>query len=178
MIFHLWASINVLQCSLFSLWEDGLAEHQAEREHRDVQVKVALPGETRLPDDKVNQVRAFTSSKGQKRFAFSHLKASLVQIRHGDFRLRISQDEEDIQSVLDWYNRSSLPPLYNSEQISCESIYWFLFTFRVDAVFLDHLSQDIRGTNSSAVWRWKRKQKQYLSLPLGISLLTKTCWGP
>ena len=27
------------------------------------------------------------------------------QIRHGDFRLRISQDEEDIQSVLDWYNR-------------------------------------------------------------------------
>ena len=27
------------------------------------------------------------------------------KIRHGDFRLRISQDEEDIQSVLDWYNR-------------------------------------------------------------------------
>ena len=25
--------------------------------------------------------------------------------------------------------------------------------FRVDAVFLDHLSQDIKGTNSSAVWR-------------------------
>ena len=51
-----------------------------------------------------------------------------AKIRHGDFRLRISQDEEDIQSVLNWYNR-------------------------VDAVFLDHLSQDIRGTNSSAVWR-------------------------
>ena len=27
---------------------------------------------------------------------------------------------------------------------------------RVDAVFLDHLSQDIRGTNSSAVWRCQR----------------------
>jgi len=59
------------------------------------------------------------------------------QIRHGDFRLRISQDEEDIQSVLDWYNR-------------------------VDAVFLDHLSQDIRGTNSSAVWRYLIAYKNLL----------------
>ena len=31
-----------------------------------------------------------------------------------------------------------------------------LVSQRVDAVFLDHLSQDIRGTNSSAVWRWAR----------------------
>ena len=103
--------------SFFSLREDGLADDQTEREHRDVQVKVALPGETRLPDNKADQETVFRSSKDPKRFSFSHLKASLVQIRHGDFRLRISQDEEDIQSVLDWYNRSSLSPLNNSEQI-------------------------------------------------------------
>jgi len=59
------------------------------------------------------------------------------QIRHGDFRQRISQDEEDIQSVLDWYNS-------------------------VDAVFLDHLSQDIKGTNSSAVWRYLIAYKNLL----------------
>ena len=49
-------------------------------------------------------------------------------VRHGDFRQRISQDEEDIQSILNWYNSA-------------------------DGVFLNHLSQDIRGTNNSAVWR-------------------------
>ena len=34
--------------------------------------------------------------------------------------------------------------------------------FRVDAVFLDHLSQDIRGTNSSAVWRYLIAYKNLL----------------
>ena len=38
------------------------------------------------------------------------------QIRHGDFRQRISQDEEDINSILNWYKLT-------------------------DAVFLDYLSQ-------------------------------------
>ena len=33
---------------------------------------------------------------------------------------------------------------------------------RVDAVFLDHLSQDIRGTNSSAVWRYLIAYKNLL----------------
>ena len=51
------------------------------------------------------------------------------QIRHEDFRQRISQDEEDINSILNWYKLT-------------------------DAVFLDYLSQDIKLTNSSAVWRY------------------------
>ena len=51
------------------------------------------------------------------------------QISHEDFRQRISQDEEDINSILDWYKLT-------------------------DAVFLDHLSQEIKLTNSSAVWRY------------------------
>ncbi|XP_040569115.1 uncharacterized protein [Lepeophtheirus salmonis] len=51
------------------------------------------------------------------------------QIRHGDFRQRISQEEEDINSILNWYNRA-------------------------DAVFLQHLSTGIKTTNSSAVWRY------------------------
>ncbi|XP_040569888.1 uncharacterized protein [Lepeophtheirus salmonis] len=51
------------------------------------------------------------------------------QIRHGDFRQRISQDEEDINSILNWYNSA-------------------------DAVFLQHLSTGIKTTNSSAVWRY------------------------
>ena len=38
------------------------------------------------------------------------------QIRHEDFRQRISQDEEDINSILNWYKLT-------------------------DAVFLDYLSQ-------------------------------------
>jgi len=59
------------------------------------------------------------------------------QIRHGDFRQRISQDEEDIQSILNWYNSA-------------------------DGVFLNHLSQDIRGTNSSAVWRYLIAYKNLL----------------
>ena len=36
------------------------------------------------------------------------------------------------------------------------------FLIRVDAVFLDHLSQDIRGTNSSAVWRYLIAYKNLL----------------
>ena len=36
--------------------------------------------------------------------------------------------------------------------LSIYVIYIYYFS-RVDAVFLDHLSQDIKGTNSSAVWR-------------------------
>ena len=32
----------------------------------------------------------------------------------------------------------------------------------MDAVFLDHLSQDIRGTNSSAVWRYLIAYKNLL----------------
>ena len=44
-------------------------------------------------------------------------------------RQRISQDEEDINSILNWYKLT-------------------------DAVFLDYLSQDIKLTNSSAVWRY------------------------
>ena len=36
------------------------------------------------------------------------------------------------------------------------------FLSRVDAVFLDHLSQDIRGTNSSAVWRYLIAYKNLL----------------
>lgn len=59
------------------------------------------------------------------------------QIRHGDFRQRISQEEEDIQSILNWYNSA-------------------------DGVFLNHLSQDIRGTNSSAVWRYLIAYKNLL----------------
>ena len=51
------------------------------------------------------------------------------QIRHGDFRQRISQDEEDINSILNWYNSA-------------------------DAVFLNHLSTGIKTTNSSTVWRY------------------------
>ena len=42
--------------------------------------------------------------------------------------LRELQDEEDIISILNWYNR-------------------------VDAVFLNDLSTGIKGTNSSSVWR-------------------------
>ena len=37
-----------------------------------------------------------------------------------------------------------------------------LALLRVDAVFLDHLSQDIRGTNSSAVWRYLIAYKNLL----------------
>jgi len=51
------------------------------------------------------------------------------QIRHGDFRERISQDEEDITSILNWYNSA-------------------------DAGFLYHLSTGIKTTNSSSVWRY------------------------
>ena len=39
---------------------------------------------------------------------------------------------------------------------------WFEWVPRVDAVFLDHLSQDIRGTNSSAVWRYLIAYKNLL----------------
>ncbi|XP_071745001.1 uncharacterized protein [Lepeophtheirus salmonis] len=51
------------------------------------------------------------------------------QIRHGDFRQRISQDEEDINSILNWYNS-------------------------VNSVFLNHLSTGIKTTNSSTVWKY------------------------
>ena len=51
------------------------------------------------------------------------------QIRHEDFRQRISQEEEDINGILRWYRDA-------------------------DATFLDHLSKDIKLTNSSAVWRY------------------------
>ena len=93
-------------------------------------------------------------------------RSSVVQIRHGDFRLRISQDEEDIQSVLDWYNRLgfidikirvrhflSFGLVKQDGSNQFETPRQSPCFFRVDAVFLDHLSQDIRGTNSSAVWR-------------------------
>lgn len=51
------------------------------------------------------------------------------QIRHGDFRQRISQDEEDINGILTWYNSAN-------------------------GVFLNHLSTGIKTTNSSTVWRY------------------------
>lgn len=51
------------------------------------------------------------------------------QIRHGDFRQRISQDEEDINGILSWYNSAN-------------------------GVFLNHLSTGIKTTNSSTVWRY------------------------
>ena len=104
-------------------------------------------------------------------------RSSVVQIRHGDFRLRISQDEEDIQSVLDWYNRLEFifhiknpwrhflrfglgkQDVSNLFEILPQSHCFF----RVDAVFLDHLSQDIRGTNSSAVWRYLNLICEFLS---------------
>ena len=65
-------------------------------------------------------------SKGQENMFKSKLR---FQIRHGDFRQRISQDEEDINSILNWYNSA-------------------------DAVFLNHLSTGIKTTNSSTVWRY------------------------
>jgi len=70
------------------------------------------------------------------------------QIRHEDFRQRIGQDEEDINSIL----------------------YWYKFT---DAVFLDHLSQDIKLTNSSAVWRYLIGYKNLLRAieNLGIAVV-------
>ena len=69
----------------------------------------------------------------------------LFFLRHGDFRQRISQEEEDIQSILNWYNRS--------ERSSLKKFCYFQI-FSADGIFLNHLSQDIRGTNSSAVWRF------------------------
>ncbi|QQP49010.1 Uncharacterized protein FKW44_009520 [Caligus rogercresseyi] len=65
-------------------------------------------------------------SKSNEKMFKSKLR---FQIRHGDFRQRISQEEEDINSILNWYNRA-------------------------DAVFLQHLSTGIKTTNSSAVWRY------------------------
>ena len=41
-------------------------------------------------------------------------------------------------------------------------MYYSFSVLRVDAVFLDHLSQDIRGTNSSAVWRYLIAYKNLL----------------
>ena len=70
------------------------------------------------------------------------------QIRHEDFRQRISQDEEDINSILNWYKLT-------------------------DAVFLDYLSQDIKMTNSSAVWRYLIGYKNLLRAVenLGIAVV-------
>ena len=70
------------------------------------------------------------------------------QIRHEDFRQRISQDEEDINSILNWYKLT-------------------------DAVFLDYLSQDIKMTNSSAVWRYLIGYKNLLRAieNLGIAVV-------
>ena len=70
------------------------------------------------------------------------------QIRHEDFRQRISQDEEDINSILYWYKLT-------------------------DAVFLDHLSQDIKLTNSSSVWRYLIGYKNLLRAieNLGIAVV-------
>ena len=147
--------------SFFSLREDGLADDQTEREHRDVQVKVALSGKNLNNTLSSNgYLIPFTGVWYLVLCTWYYMNctwylvplaiATLVQIRHGDFRLRISQDEEDIQSVLDWYNRSCSRLEYNYMST------WILNVSRVDAVFLDHLSQDIRGTNSSAVWRWSK----------------------
>ena len=49
---------------------------------------------------------------------------------------------------------------------------------RVDAVFLDHLSQDIRGTNSSAVWRYLIAYKNLLRSieNIGIAVVYGIRW--
>ena len=65
-------------------------------------------------------------AKEEQRLFKSKLR---FQIRHGDFRQRISQDEEDINSILNWYNSAN-------------------------SVFLNHLSTGIKTTNSSTVWRY------------------------
>merc|ERR1712172_259568 len=70
------------------------------------------------------------------------------QIRHEDFRQRIAVEDEDITSILNWYKLA-------------------------DAVFLDHLSQDIKRTNSSAVWRYLIGYKNLLRAieNLGIAVV-------
>ncbi len=60
--------------------------------------------------------------------------------------------------MLVWYSQLSLTSLKDSKLNQTKKIKVFIlylqtFFLRVDAVFLDHLSQDIKGTNSSAVWR-------------------------
>ena len=48
----------------------------------------------------------------------------------------------------------------------------------MDAVFLDHLSQDIRGTNSSAVWRYLIAYKNLLRSieNIGIAVVSGIRW--
>ena len=48
------------------------------------------------------QIRSLIFVEPSKSRSDKMLKKNL---RHGDFRQRISQEEEDIQSILNWYNR-------------------------------------------------------------------------
>ena len=58
--------------------------------------------------DQSETIQMFKSKlRFQIRFqGLENIKHKIYFLRHGDFRQRISQEEEDIQSILNWYNRS------------------------------------------------------------------------
>ena len=139
--------------SFFSLREDGLADHQTEREHGDVQVKVAISGknlnnilssnEYLIPCTGVWYLVLWT-------WYYMNCNSSTCADPSRWF------PSEDQSGRRGHPVRSRLVQQVLSSSAINSLTWWILNVFRVDAVFLDHLSQDIRGTNSSAVWRWSK----------------------
>ena len=110
------------------------------------------------------------------------------QISHEDFRQRISQDEEDINSILYWYKLTDAVFLgkffpwlrnLNYEIINRISLICDFNAFQLVILYvhnissLDHLSQEIKLTNSSAVWRYLIGYKNLLRAieNLGIAVV-------